>query len=189
MSSPEEPAIGSVEAAARSDSELRVAEPVAAPSPAPAGEALPTLVRTVEALLFLSSDPLSAGRAGRRDAGRARARCWRRWRCSPRQYAPGRRGIRLRELGGGWTLASDPASRGRRPASVQPPARSDAHARAGRDARDRRLPAADLAPRDHPYPRRQRRLRDRHAARPRPDRGGRSLPVRRGAVPHHARSS
>jgi segregation and condensation protein B len=26
------------------------------------------------------------------------------------QYAPGRRGIQLRELGGGWTLASDPAS-------------------------------------------------------------------------------
>ena len=26
------------------------------------------------------------------------------------QYAPGRRGIRLRELGGGWTLASDPAA-------------------------------------------------------------------------------
>jgi segregation and condensation protein B len=24
------------------------------------------------------------------------------------QYAPGRRGIRLRELGGGWTLTSDP---------------------------------------------------------------------------------
>ena len=24
------------------------------------------------------------------------------------QYAPGRRGLRLRELGGGWTLASDP---------------------------------------------------------------------------------
>ena len=26
------------------------------------------------------------------------------------QYAPGRRGIALRELGGGWTLASDPAT-------------------------------------------------------------------------------
>jgi segregation and condensation protein B len=26
------------------------------------------------------------------------------------EYAPGRRGVRLRELGGGWTLASDPSS-------------------------------------------------------------------------------
>ena len=26
------------------------------------------------------------------------------------QYAPGQRGLRLRELGGGWTLASDPAT-------------------------------------------------------------------------------
>ena len=34
----------------------------------------------------------------------------RRWRKLAEQYAPGRRGLRLRELGGGWTLASDPAA-------------------------------------------------------------------------------
>ena len=39
-----------------------------------------------------------------------RAPCRPRSRCSPSDYAPGHRGITLRELGGGWTLASDPAS-------------------------------------------------------------------------------
>jgi segregation and condensation protein B len=82
---------------------------------APAGAAVadeerePTLVRTVEALLFLASDPLSvqeladAARAGEGAVQAALA-------VLAEQYAPGRRGITLRELGGGWTLASDPAS-------------------------------------------------------------------------------
>ena len=65
------------------------------------------LARVVEALLFLSADPLSAeelAEATRSDAratGEALA-------LLREQYAPGRRGIRLRELGGGFTLASDP---------------------------------------------------------------------------------
>ncbi len=84
----------------------------AAPQPAPAvedDEQLPTLARTVEALLFLSSDPLSvaeladATQTGEGAVGTALA-------VLAEQYAPGRRGLRLRELGGGWTLASDPAS-------------------------------------------------------------------------------
>jgi segregation and condensation protein B len=63
----------------------------------------------VEALLFLASDPLSeqelaeateCSAAGIEAALQALAG----------QYAEGRRGIRLRELGGGWTLASDPAA-------------------------------------------------------------------------------
>jgi segregation and condensation protein B len=67
----------------------------------------PLLVRTVEALLFLSADPLStadlveatqAGEAAVLAALGALAE----------DCAPGRRGIRLRELGGGYTLASDP---------------------------------------------------------------------------------
>lgn len=71
-------------------------------------EQTPTLARTVEALLFLSSDPLSAAeladaiQAGEGAVLTALA-------LLGEQYAPGLRGIALRELGGGWTLASDPA--------------------------------------------------------------------------------
>jgi segregation and condensation protein B len=70
---------------------------------------VPTLARTVEALLFLSTDPLTpaeladATLAGE-DAVLAALREL------GAQYAPGLRGITLRELGGGWTLASDPAA-------------------------------------------------------------------------------
>jgi segregation and condensation protein B len=70
---------------------------------------LPSLARTVEALLFLSSDPLSvaeladAAEVGEGAIHTAIA-------LLGEQYAPGQRGILLRELGGGWTFASDPAS-------------------------------------------------------------------------------
>lgn len=69
----------------------------------------PSLARTVESLLFLSNDPLSpaeladATQAGEGAIHAALA-------VLADEYAPGRRGIRLRELGGGWTLASDPES-------------------------------------------------------------------------------
>ena len=73
------------------------------------GRESPALARTIEALLFLSSDPLTA-----RELAEATG-------ADPsavqdalaelgQQYAPGRRGLRLRELGGGWTFASDPAT-------------------------------------------------------------------------------
>lgn len=67
------------------------------------------LARTVEALLFLSSDPLTpaeladATEAEEADVLAALARL-------AERHAPGSSGIRLRELGGGWTLASDPDS-------------------------------------------------------------------------------
>jgi segregation and condensation protein B len=70
---------------------------------------IPPLARTVEALLFLSSDPLTAAelaeatQAGEGAVLTALA-------LLADDYAPGRRGITLRELGGGWTLASDPAA-------------------------------------------------------------------------------
>jgi segregation and condensation protein B len=65
------------------------------------------LARVLEALLFLSSDPLSVAElASAAEAGEDDVR----WALGllAEQYAPGLRGIRLRELGGGWTLASDP---------------------------------------------------------------------------------
>ncbi len=68
------------------------------------------LARTIEALLFLSAQPVSAadlaeadggeGGPGRGGHGRSCARI------SPREGA----GLVLREIGGGFTLASDPAS-------------------------------------------------------------------------------
>jgi segregation and condensation protein B len=67
------------------------------------------LARTVEALLFLSSDPLTpaeladAAQAEEADVLAALA-------LLAERHAPGSSGIRLRELGGGWTLASDPDS-------------------------------------------------------------------------------
>lgn len=72
-------------------------------------QGLPSLARIVEALLFLSSDPLSvaeladAAQVGEGAISAALA-------VLGEQYAPGRRGLRLRELGGGWTLASDPST-------------------------------------------------------------------------------
>jgi segregation and condensation protein B len=67
----------------------------------------PELARTIEALLFLSSDPLSAREladAAQVDEETLAAAL----RALAEQYAPGRRGIQLRELAGGYTLASDP---------------------------------------------------------------------------------
>jgi segregation and condensation protein B len=72
-------------------------------------ESSPELARTVEALLFLSADPLSIpelAEAAEVGEGAVRAALA----LLAEQYAPGLRGIALRELGGGWTLASDPAS-------------------------------------------------------------------------------
>jgi len=68
-----------------------------------------SLARTVEALLFVSSDPLSpAELAEATQAGEGEVEAA--LELLAEQYAPGRRGIRLRELGGGWTLASDPTT-------------------------------------------------------------------------------
>jgi segregation and condensation protein B len=70
---------------------------------------LPSLARTVEALLFLSSDPLSVAElADAAEVGEGAIHTA--ITLLGEQYAPGQRGIVLRELGGGWTFASDPAS-------------------------------------------------------------------------------
>ena len=67
------------------------------------------LAHTIEALLFLSNDPLSVEEltdATQAGEGAVLAAL----ELLAEGYAPGRRGIRLRELGGGWTLSSDPAA-------------------------------------------------------------------------------
>jgi segregation and condensation protein B len=69
----------------------------------------PSLARTVEALLFLSTDPLTpAELADATEVGEGAVLTA--LALLAEDYAPGRRGITLRELGGGWTLASDPAA-------------------------------------------------------------------------------
>jgi segregation and condensation protein B len=65
------------------------------------------LARVLEALLFLSSDPLTAREladAAQTDEQSLAAAL----ELLAEQYAPGLRGIQLRELAGGYTLASDP---------------------------------------------------------------------------------
>ena len=69
----------------------------------------PELARTIEALLFLSSEPLNLDElaaATLADEQAVRAALAE----LAEQYAPGRRGLRLRELGGGFTFASDPGT-------------------------------------------------------------------------------
>lgn len=67
----------------------------------------PRIVRVVEALLFLAPDPLSpqeiAEAATTEELGVIAALAE-----LAERYAPGRSGINLRELGGGFTFASDP---------------------------------------------------------------------------------
>jgi segregation and condensation protein B len=81
-------------------------------SAAHAGEAdvdAPALARTIEALLFLSADPLSGAEladATESNEGAVAAAL----EVLAQEYAPERRGIVLRELAGGFTLASSPAS-------------------------------------------------------------------------------
>jgi segregation and condensation protein B len=77
------------------------------PEPGPGLEPEPQLSRTLEALLFLSPDPLTlAELAEASQAGEGAVRTA--LELLAEQYAPGRRGITLRELAGGFTFASDP---------------------------------------------------------------------------------
>lgn len=85
-----------------------VDEQAAAVQPPPAGEHdLPALARVIEALLFLSSDPIS-----RADLAAAAAveqeQVVQALALLEEQFAPGARGLRLREIGGGYLLASAP---------------------------------------------------------------------------------
>jgi segregation and condensation protein B len=67
----------------------------------------PRIVRTIEALLFLASDPLSPQELSDAAAVEELAVIAALAELAER-YAPGRSGINLRELGGGFTFASDP---------------------------------------------------------------------------------
>jgi segregation and condensation protein B len=96
--------------AASEEQELTVADEGGEAAPEPvAGEASPALARAVEALLFLSAEPLALSElAAATEVGEGAVRAA--LALLGEQYAPGLRGIVLRELGGGWTLTSDPAA-------------------------------------------------------------------------------
>ncbi len=75
----------------------------------PHDEEQPALARIVEALLFLSTDPLSPSElaeATESSEAQVRAALER----VGERHAPPLSGIRLRQLGGGYTFASDPES-------------------------------------------------------------------------------
>ena len=105
---------------------------------------------SIEALLFLSPDPVARGRARRRARGvRAGAASARSRDMAERQLEG--RGLVLREIAGGWALASDPiaedaarrllARRGRRRSPRPRPRRSRSWPTCSR-SRDRRSPAS-----------------------------------------------
>jgi segregation and condensation protein B len=94
----EEPVSPPGEPAEGLDAAAGVSTPVQAP---------PELARVIEALLFLSSDPLSVrelAAATQTDELHVAAGL----ELLAEQCAPGCRGLQLRELAGGYTLASDP---------------------------------------------------------------------------------
>jgi segregation and condensation protein B len=96
------------EVAAGSDAEVAAGSDAEVAAGSGAGGGL-GLAGKVEALLFLSSDPLTlaeladAAQASEDEVLEALASL-------AEDYAPGRRGLRLRELAGGFTLASDPGA-------------------------------------------------------------------------------
>ena len=100
-------------------------------------------------------------------------------------YAEGFRGVVLREVAGGFTLATDPvAERAARRLLAKPRTPPLTQAQAECLAIVAYLQPG-LAPRDRAHPRRGLGVRRRHAARARADRGVGPLALRRGALPHH----
>ena len=113
------------------------------------GGGVSDLARTVEALLFLSPDPVSVAdlaEATEATEGQVAEAI----ELLSEDLAEGKRGIVLRLVGGGFALASDPAGGGRGAAPAGQTAHPAADPGAGRDAGDRRLPAARLAARRSP---------------------------------------
>jgi len=103
--SPEEPGAGAIAVDVEAAADEQLTEQAGA---ATEGET-PELARTVEALLFLSADPLSVAELAEAcEVGEGAVQAA--LALLGDEYAPGRRGIQLRELGGGFTLASDPST-------------------------------------------------------------------------------
>ena len=111
------------------------------------------LSRTVEALLFLSAQPVAVAdlaQATEATEGQIAEAI----ELLREDLAEGKRGIVLREVSGGFALASDPASEGAARRLLSEAADAAADPGPGRDPGDRRLPAAGHPARGRPHPRR-----------------------------------
>ena len=145
------------------------------------GDGVSDLSRTIEALLFLSPQPVAVAdlvEATEATEGQVAEAID----LLREDLAEGRRGVVLREVSGGFALASDPGQRGRGAAPAGQAAHAAADPGAGGDAGDRRLPAAGLAAGGGADPRRLLGVGGADAGRARPDRGVGPLAVRRRAV-------
>ena len=148
------------------------------------GRRVNDLARIVEALLFLSPEPVSverladASEVSEGEVVEALARL-------REHYAEGYRGVVLREVAGGFTLATDPvAERAARRLLARPrtPPLTQAQAEClAIVAYLQPVSRPELAP----HPRRGLRVGGGHAARARPRGGVRAVALRRGAVPDH----
>ena len=147
------------------------------------------LARTIEALLFLSPDPLSAAELADADAGRGGRGRGRRWRCSPSSYAPGAARDRAARARRRLDVRDRPRHRGRRAGACSAARASSTLTPAQAETL---AIVAYLQPVSRPEITRIRGVSADsavdHAARARPDRGGRPLAVRRRPLPHDARS-
>ena len=131
--------------------------------------------------------PLAAAGLGRRpgrgDARRARARSRRRSSCCARTSPRAGAGVVLREVAGGFTLASDPASEeAARRLLAKPRTPPLTQAQAETLAIVAYLQPVSR-PGDRPHPRRHLRVGGADAGRARPDRGVRPLALRRRDLP------
>ena len=116
------------------------------------------LARVVEALLFLAPDPVPVGDLiDACEVGEVQMR--NALDLLAEELAPGRRGLVLREVAGGYALATDPRAEQAARRLLARPKTPPLTAGAGGDPGDRRLPAAGLAARDRQDPRRQLRVR------------------------------
>ena len=170
----------------RTSRSARSPSPAASAAPAPRGGGARERAGSRASRRCCSSrpSPVARDRARRRRAG-ARTRSSRRSARAARATRPGGRGIVLRELAGGWTLAIAPdTEEAARRLLAQPrtPPLTPAQA-------ETLAIVAYLQPVSRPEIARIRGVsadRRRHAARARPDRGGRPLAVRRRPLPHDA---
>ena len=111
----------------------------------------PDLQRTIEALLFLSPEPVSATELVEAcDAGEAEVD--RALDALEGALAEGSRGVVLRRVAGGYTLAADPIAEDAARKLLSKPRTPPAHPGPGRGAGDRLLPSARVAAGDRPHP-------------------------------------
>ena len=143
----------------------------------------PQLERVIEALLYLSPSPVSVTELiEATDATEAQVE--RALDGLSGSFAEGNRGLQLKNVAGGWTLATDPvAADAARKLLSKPKTPPLTQAQAETLAIVAYL--QPVAPRDQPYPRRRGRVRGNHADRARADRGVRPLALRRVDLPHH----